>query len=191
MNRNGTSVPFSMRIHTACTFVLSRSTPNACLASSPESTVVEIRMPLLSWICSLSLNGMLSIGFGSNETHPPSSSRQTEQLTSLTIRRSQGVDDLILVDLTAERDGGNIVARLAAMSTRKSLATGGRREAQPVDLANKFGQRSRPHLFHHAAAVELHRLVADADLFADLPVDPASHDQRKNFPLASTECVES
>src|SRR6516165_6386843 len=104
MNRNGTFVPFSMRIHTACTFVLSRSTPNACLASSPESTVVEIRMPFFSWVWTLSLNGMLSSGFGSNETHPPSNSRQMETLTNLSIGvgPSRPRDDLMLRDLRAD-----------------------------------------------------------------------------------------
>src|ERR1700736_2257639 len=68
--------------------------------------------------------------------------------------------------------------------SRHASARGRRRKTQLRRHIDEVGERGRFHLPHHAPAMRFHRDLADAELEADLLVEPAGNDQCHDLLLA-------
>src|SRR5262249_33814495 len=79
-----------------------------------------------------------------------------------------------------DRHGGS---HAAAGNGGKS-GRGGPGEADLLGHPHQLGHRARAHLLHHAAAVDLDRLLRGAELRRDLLVQHPAHDERHHLALA-------
>jgi len=83
-----------------------------------------------------------------------------------------------------------IVTALNPKDNPGKVTLRGRLEVRTGAEAHQLGDRSGLRLLHHAAAVELHRLLADAEIACDLLVEPALNDEPEHVALAGRQRVE-
>src|SRR5262249_25539658 len=118
-------------------------------------------------------------------------SSSSASATAATISQSANAARIPPANLPAA--GGHFPLVLGRTPGRRALLCqqcgGVDRDAEPFGHPDQVRQRTRRHLLHHPGAMDLDRLLADAQLPGDLLVDQAGGDQREHLALAGGELL--